>query len=156
MTCLRLVYGVTVFVALMLAGAASAQASASHQIGISIPSLLRLRIDQHVTSDHASVPVHVRVEGSLREIEPASTRVEVLANTAWQLSVRDASDSDANGLVLQWHALGASGVVRVSPSIVASGGATGGWRAIDVGYAVANEPADGAYRATIAYTLVRP
>ena len=156
MTWLRLLYRVTALAALVLAGAATAQTSASHQLAISIPSLLRLRIDQHVTSDHASVPVHLRVEGSRREIEPASTRVEVLANTAWQLSVRDASASDANGLVLHWHALGASGVVRVSPSIVASGGATRGWRPIDVGYAVANEPADGAYRAVIAYTLVRP
>jgi len=155
-TWLRLLYGVTALVALALAGGASAQASASHQIGVSIPSLLRLRIDQYVASDHASVPVHVRVEGSRREIEPASTRVEVLANTAWQLSIRAASDSDANGLVLHWHALGASGVVRVSPSIVASGGATRGWRAVDVGYAVANEPANGAYGVVIAYTLVRP
>ena len=156
MTWLRLLYRVTALVALVLAGAATAQTSASHQVAISIPTLLRLRVDHLVTSDHASVPVNVHVEGSLHDIEPAATRVEVLANTAWELSVRDASGADANGLALRWHALGASGAVRVSPSIVASGGPTRGWRAIDVGYAVANEPADGTHRAVVAYTLVRP
>ena len=156
MTWLRLVYGVTVFVALMLAGGASAQASASHQIGISIPSLLRLRIDQHVTSDHASVPVHVCVEGSLREIEPASTRVEVLANTDWQLSVRFAPDRDGAGIELRWQTGGSSGALLDRPSRIASGRATGGWRAIEVGYAVGSAPFDGEYRGVIAYTLARP
>ena len=156
MTWLRLVYRVTALVALVLAGAASAQASASHQIGISIPSLLRLRIDQQVASDHASVPVRVRVEGSRREIEPASTRVEVLANTDWQLSVRFAPDRDSAGIEVRWQTSGSSGALLDSPSLIARGRATGGWRAIEVRYAVSSAPFDGEYRGVIAYTLARP
>lgn len=156
MAWLRLVYGASALVTLMLASVASAQTSASRQIGISIPSLLRLRIDQQVASDHVSVPVLVRVEGSSRQIEPASTRVEVLANTDWQLSVRFAPDRNSPGIELRWQTGGTSGALLDRPSLIASGRATGGWRAIEVGYAVGSAPFDGEYRGAIAYTLARP
>lgn len=142
--------------ALALAGSTLAQGSASHHVSVSIPTVLRLRIDHQVASDHASVPVSVHVEGARRTIDPAATRVEVLANTAWQLSVSYTPGAGGSGLVLSWHALGGSGVLRASPSLLGADRATGGWRPIDVTYGVVNHPADGHYQGVIAYTLARP
>ena len=152
----RLAHAVATLAALALAGAANAQASASHTVAISIPALLRLRIDHHEASDHARVPIHVRVEGSRSEVEPASTLIEVLANTGWTLSARFEPEHDSDGIELRWQTDGGSGVLLASPSPVARGRATGGWRAIEVRYAVGGVPIDGAYRGVIAYTLARP
>ena len=153
---MRFLCGAATIVALALAGTTLAQGNADHQVSVSIPTVLRLRIDHQVASDHATVPIKVRVDGSLREIDPASTHLEVFANTAWQLSVSFASTADDAGLVLSWHALGNGDVLRGNPTGVATGRTTGGWRAIDVEYGVVNEPADGYYRGVIAYTLARP
>ncbi len=153
---MRFLPGVATIVALALAGSAFAQSSANHQVSVSIPTVLRLRIDEHVASDHATVNVSIRVEGALRTIDPASTRLEVSANTAWQLSVSYTSTVDDSGLVLSWHALGNSDVLHGSPTVVATGHSTGGWRAVHVDYGVVNEPADGDYQGLIAYTLARP
>ena len=153
---MRYSFAVATIVALALVGSTLAQGSANHQVSVSIPTVLRLRIDHTVSSDNASVPVSVRVDGALREIDPASTRLEVFANTAWQLSVSYTPVAGGSGLVLSWHAAGTSGVLRGSPAIVAGGRATGGWRLIDVDYGIVNEPADGTYQGVIAYTLARP
>ena len=153
---MRFPFALATIVALALAGSTFAQGSAQHQVGVRIPTVLRLRIDHQVASDHADVPVTVRVSGALREIDPAATRLEVFANTDWQLSISYAPVAGGSGLVLSWHAVGNHGVLRGSPSIVAGGRATGGWRSIDVGYGIVNEPADGTYQGVIAYTLARP
>ena len=153
---MRFLHGLATIAALALAGSTLAQGSANHQVSVSIPTVLRLRLDHQVASHHASVPVSVRVEGALRAIDPTSTRLEVFANTAWQLSVSYAPTAGAADLVLSWHALGASGVLRASSSVLGDGHATGGWRPIDVTYELVSEPADGHYQGVIAYTLARP
>ena len=143
-------------VALALAGTAVAHGGASHQVSITIPTVLRLRVDEREARDTLSVPIRVEVARALHDIDPASTRLQVFANVAWQLSVSYRPVGDASGLVLSWHAHGASGILRSAPGVVASGRETGGWRTIDVDYGVANEPADGEYHGVIAYTLARP
>lgn len=153
---MRFLHGLATIVALALVGSTLAQGSANHQVSVSIPTVLRLRIDHTVASDHASVPVNVRVDGALREIDPAGTRLEVFANTAWQLSVSYTPVAGGSGLVLSWHAAGNSGILRSSPAIVAGGRATNGWRSIDVDYGIVNDSADGTYQGVIAYTLARP
>ncbi len=153
---MRFLCTVATIVALALAGSTLAQGSASHHVSVSIPTVLRLRLDHQVASDHASVPVSIRIEGALRTIDPASTRLEVFANTAWQLSVSYAPVGRDSGLVLSWNALGNSGVLHASPSVLGGGRATGGWRPIDVTYELVSEPADGHYQGVIAYTLARP
>ena len=153
---MRVPFRVAFVVALLLSGPALAQGSAQHQVSVSIPTVLRLRISDRLPRDTVSVPIDVRVDGADRTIDPASTRLEILANTGWQLSARYTAAHVDSGLVLSWHALGEGGVLRGSPSIVAQGRATGGWRAIDVAYGVANAPVDGHYQGVITYTLARP
>lgn len=153
---MRVPYRIAFIVALLLSGPALAQGSAQHQVSVSIPTVLRLRIDDRVAHDIVSVPIDVRVDGADRTIDPASTRLELLANTGWQLSARYTAVHADSGLVLSWHALGEGGVLRGSPSIIARGRATGGWHAIEVAYGVANAPVDGHYRGVITYTLARP
>ncbi len=153
---MRFLHGLATIVALALVGSTLAQGSANHHVSVSIPTVLRLRIDNTVASDRASVPVSVRVDGALREIDPAATRLEVFANTAWQLSVSYTPVGGGSGLVLSWHTVGSSGVLGSSPAIVAGGRATGGWRLIDVDYGIVNASADGTYQGVIAYTLARP
>lgn len=153
---MRCLYAVATIVALALAGSGLAQSSASHQVSVSIPTVLRLKIDHQTASDQARVPISVTVDGGRSTIDPASTSIEVLANTAWQLSVSFQSAEPSSGIALSWSAGGAHGVLRDTPRVVASGRATGGWHGIDVAYGVVNEPADGVYRGLIAYTLARP
>jgi len=143
-------------VALALAGAADAHGGASHHVSITIPTVLRLRVDEREARDTLSLPIRVEVTRSQPAIDPASTRLQIFANVAWQLSVSYRPVGDASGLVLRWHAQGASGLLRSAPGIVASGPGTGGWRTIDVDYGVANEPPDGEYQGVISYTLARP
>jgi hypothetical protein len=143
-------------VALALAGAADAHGGANHHVSISIPTALRLRVDEPEARDTLSVPIRVEVTRSQPAIDPASTRLQVFANVAWQLSVSYRPVGDASGLALSWHTQAASGLLRSAPGIVASGPGTGRWRTIDVGYGVANEPAEGEYYGVIAYTLARP
>lgn len=153
---MRFPFALATIVALALAGSTLAQGSAQHQLGVRIPTVLRLRIDHQVESARANVPIDVRVEGARHEIDPATTRLEVFANTDWQLSISYTSVGNGSELVLRWHALGSEGVLQVSPSVLADGRATAGWHSIDVRYGIVNEPADGTYQGVIAYTLARP
>ena len=153
---MRFLHGLATIIALALAGSILAQGSANHQVSVSIPTVLRLRIDHQAANDHAAVPVAVRVESAVREIDPASTRLEVFANTDWQLSISYAPINGGSVLALSWHAFGASGTAHRSPSVLTGGRATGAWRSIDVTYGIVDEPADGTYQGMIAYTLARP
>ena len=142
--------------ALALPGSAIAQERASHQVRVSVPVVLRLRLDGGAVPNQAGLPLDVHVDGATSVIDPASTRLEVFANVGWQLSVSFVAHEGGEGLVLGWRGAGRDGVLRGSPSVVARGTPTGGWQPIDVAYRVVNEPADGTYRGTIAYTLARP
>lgn len=69
-------------------GGALAQGTASHQVSVSIPTVLRLRIDDGATSARAALDVTVLVAGDRVRIDPGSTRIEVRANADWALDVR--------------------------------------------------------------------
>jgi len=67
-------------------GGALAQGTASHQVSISIPTVLRLRIDDGSARDRASLDIAVEVADGVVRIDPGSTRVEVRANAGWAVS----------------------------------------------------------------------
>ena len=135
---------------------ALAQGTASHQVSVSIPTVLRLRIDDGATRDHASLDIAVEVTGDLVRIEPGTTHLEVRANADWALDVgyrpADGSASVPLGASVDggaWHHL--SSVARL-----ASGSATGGWRTFAVQYKLLESLSDGIYRGTVTYTLTQP
>lgn len=135
---------------------ALAQGTASHQVSVSIPTVLRLRIDDDSAHDRASLDVTVSVAGDRVRIDPGSTRVEIRANADWALDVRyhAASPSSAAPLTATldqtiWHRL--AGGARL-----ATGSATDGWRAFDVAYGLLHSISDGTYQGTIVYTLTQP
>ena len=135
---------------------ALAQGTASHQVSVSIPTVLRLRIDDSGTRDQASLDVTVSVADAYVRIDPGSTRVEIRANADWALDVQyRAASIEASvpmGATLDgttWHRL--SGGARL-----ATGTATGGWRAFDVQYGLLHSISVGTYRGTVTYTLTQP
>lgn len=137
-------------------GAALAQSSATHQVAVTIPTVLRLRLDDGATLDRASVDVAVQVAGGVVRIDPAATRVEVRANAGWALDAHYRPASGGATLALSatldgatWHRL--SGGARL-----AVGAATGGWRPYTVAYGVPGPVSDGTYLGTVVYTLTQP
>jgi hypothetical protein len=115
-----------------------------------------LRLDDGGARDAASLDVAVSVAGDRVRIDPGSTRVEIRANAAWALDVRYTAAPGNAGVPLgatldgrAWHRL--SGGSRI-----ATGSATGGWRAFDVAYSLLDSVSDGTYRGTVTYTLTQP
>lgn len=134
---------------------AFAQGTASHQVSISIPTVLRLRIDDATTRDRAALDVAVTVAGDHVQITPGSTRVEIRANAAWALDVRyhpDGGGAAPLGATLDgatWHSLS-------NGARLATGSATGGWQPYDVAYGLLGSLSDGTYRGSVTYTLTQP
>lgn len=137
-------------------GVAHAQATATHQVSITIPTVLRLRVDDAAPVDRATVDVLVTVRGEAVTIDPGATRIAVRANAGWALDARyrPAAGSAAAplGATLDgttWHALrhGAR---------LATGTATGGWRDLTVRYGLLESLSDGTYHGTVVYTLTQP
>ncbi len=137
-------------------GGALAQGTASHQVSVSIPTVLRMRIDDATTRDRSALDVAVTVAGDRVRINPGSTRIEVRANADWALDVRYRAASNAATVPLgatldgtTWHRL--AGGTRL-----ATGSATDGWRAFEVTYGLLRSLSDGTYRGTVVYTLTQP
>ena len=137
-------------------GGALAQGTASHQVSVSIPTVLRLRIDDGTARDRASLDIAVSVAGDVVRIDPGSTRIEVRANADWALDVRYQTASGSADLPLgatldgsTWHRLR-------DGARLAAGSATGGWRAFEVRYGLLASLSDGTYRGTVTYTLTQP
>ena len=137
-------------------GGTLAQGTASHQVSISIPTVLRLRIDDAAEGDHASLEVAVEVAGEFVRIDPGSTRIEIRANADWALDVRYRAASNGVAAPLgatldghTWHRL--SDGARLG-----TGSATGGWRAFEVAYGLLGSLSDGTYHGSVIYTLTQP
>lgn len=137
-------------------GGALAQGTASHQVSVSIPTVLRLRIDDATARDRAALDIAVTVAGDHVRIDPGTTRIEVRANADWALDVRYRAASGSPGVPLgatldgsTWHRL-------ASGARLATGTATGGWRALDVRYGLLSSLSDGTYRGSVVYTLTQP
>lgn len=137
-------------------GFALAQSTAAHEVSVTIPTVLRLRVDDGAAADRATIDVLVTVRGAAVAIDPGATPVAVRANAGWALDARyrpaDGSDALPLGATLDgttWHALrhGAR---------LASGAATGGWRDLTVAYGLLASVSDGTYRGTVVYTLTQP
>ena len=135
---------------------ALAQGSASHQVSISIPTVLRLRMVDSATSDRATHAVAVEVAGDVVRIEPGTTRIEIRANDDWALDVqyRPAGGSASVPLAASvdgstWHRLS-------DGARIATGAPTGDWRSIDVAYRLLSAVADGSYQGTVTYSLTQP
>lgn len=137
-------------------GGALAQGTTSHQVSVSIPTVLRLRLDDVAASDRASLDVAIQVAGDRVRIDPGSTRVEVRANADWALDVRyrpaTGSASAPLGATLDgtiWHRL-------ADGARLATGSATGEWRAFEVAYSLLASLSDGTYLGSVVYTLTQP
>ncbi len=149
-----------VLVVLGLANIAAAQKSAGHDVSISVPNILRLKIDDDVAQDQANVDVSIRVADGAFEIAPAGSSVQVMANSAWQLSASYVPASEADAAAqLMWRAeADKSGWERFTsyPQIIERGENTGGWQNFDLRYGLQTLPADGHYQGTVTYTVTRP
>jgi hypothetical protein len=133
-----------------------AQGTASHRVSISIPTVLRLRLDDGATRDSAALDLAIEVAGETVRIEPDRTRIEVRANAPWALDVRYERAADS-GEVPLGVALEGMDLRRIAHGIrLASGAATGGWRALDFRYGLLDSLSDGTYHGTVTYTLTQP
>ena len=137
-------------------GGALAQSTVSHQVSVSIPTVLRLRLIDGATSDRAAHDVAVEVAGDVVRIEPGATRIEVRANDDWALDVqyrpaRGSASVPLGGSVdgTTWHRLS-------DGARIATGTPTGDWRTIDVAYRLLTNVADGTYQGTVTYSLTQP
>ncbi len=138
---------------------AAAQKSASHDVSVGIPNVLRLKIDDKVAQDKANVDVDIRVSNGAFEIAPAGSNVQVMANSAWQLSASYVPASEADAAAqLMWRAEAEGNWERFTayPQIIESGENTGGWKNFDLRYGLQSLPADGRYQGTVTYTVTRP
>ena len=145
------------FLTLMLFSAAVAQEGASHDVKLSVPNLLRLKIDDNV-QNRGEVDISIRVSEGVFVIEPAMTTVQVMANSAWHLSVSysPASQADAQAQLL-WQTDGQRGWQRFTayPQVLESQN-TSGWRTFSVHYGLQTLPTDGLYQGTVTYTATYP
>jgi len=143
---------------LFLAAPCAAQTRATHEVSVSLPTILRLRIDAGPTWSLGGVPLTIDVAAGVASLEPDHTRVQVLANTRWQLSAAFNPEGNSTPLELgfvvddrpvTWHR---TSLVHV----VLRGDATCGWHEETIRYLLAAVPADGSYGGLITYTLTRP
>lgn len=138
----------------LAASLAHAQTTAQHTVTVSIPTVLRLQVGGPARSDAQSVDFVIN--GTT--VTPNAMTVQVFANSAWTLTVQD---SGGDGPALQYALLGSSGWATPSQRpVVASGGPTGGWLPLELGFQVADPNAaallSGTHKRTLLFTLTRP
>jgi hypothetical protein len=143
---------------LVLGAPCAAQTRSSHEVRVSVPTILRLRVDDGALGTVAEVPLSIDVTGGIARIEPGRTRIRILANTRWQLSAAFAPVAGSESLQLTYAVDGNMAVRRSSEfaPVIMRGAATCGWREASVQYGLAGLPADGAYAGVITFTLARP
>jgi len=155
---MRSVVALVGLITLLLAAPCAAQTRTTHEVSVSLPMILRLRIDGEHTRSLGEVPLTINVAAGVASLEPEHTRVQVFANTRWQLSAAFTAEGMSASLELgfvvddrpvTWHS---TSLVHV----VLRGDATCGWREETIRYLLATIPADGSYGGTITYTLTRP
>lgn len=137
-------------------GIGLSQTTASHQVAVTVPCVLRLRLDDGAAGPQAALDVAVSVaEGRVR-IDPNRTRVEVHANTSWALDAHFVPHAGSPGAPLAasldgdtWHRL--LGGARLD-----CGKATRGWHAVTVLYGLLEAVSDGTFLGTLVFTLAQP
>ncbi|MCA9837717.1 MAG: hypothetical protein KC422_12440 [Trueperaceae bacterium] len=114
---------------------ASAQ-SAEHSIKVAIPVILQLRIQDAVSADF-SVPLEIQETDTGLELSQSKTRLEVLANTSWQLQVK----VQAKDLPFRLRASSSQASVDLTayPQVLARGEATAGWQDLPIYYDLKNQ-----------------
>jgi hypothetical protein len=141
---------------LILAGGVLAQTTASHQVSVSIPVVLRLRLDGDRPIAEGAVDVEVLAQAGVTTIDPGTTRVEVRANASWTLDARFLADVGSETLALTAR-LGSGPWQDLRGGVeLLAGEATQGWTVFEVAYGVAHLLSDGIYRGTVLFTLTRP
>ena len=141
-----------------MSSVAWAQKSASHDVKLSVPNILRLKIDDSAARDQAKVAIQIRVADGAFEIAPALSTVQVMANSAWQLSANyvPASQKDAAQLMWRVETEGSWERFTAYPQLVEQGENTKGWQSFNFRYGLQTLPADGHYQGTVTYTVTRP
>ncbi|MCA9838987.1 MAG: hypothetical protein KC422_18875 [Trueperaceae bacterium] len=146
---------VLAFFILMMVAFAAAQ-NANHDLKVSIPSVLILKLSN--SNDQETVPVAIEVKGESYQINPTQTQIEVMANRDWSLSAsyQAASQADAQAK-LMWRSSAEWQRFGYADSIIASGSQTSGWHKLQVDYKLDTPlPPSGTYQGLITYTLTRP
>ena len=143
---------------LVLSAPCAAQTRNSHEVRISVPTILRLRIDDGAPGSVAEVRLSIDVAAGIARFDPGQTRIQILANTRWQLTVAFARTEGSEPIELTYAVV--DGVVLRHASafapVLLRGDATCGWREASVQYGLARTPTDGTYGGVITYTLARP
>jgi len=129
---MRTIVVLIALLALVVAGAGAAQSS-GHGVAVTIPEVLRLRID------------------------PDARGLEVSAGGRWQLSASYAPAGDGTDSAPPVWSLGDGwNTFRSWEAVVAAGAQTCGWRSVDIAYGPSTRSADAIDRGVIVYTLARP
>ena len=121
--------------------------STKHTVAISMPTVLQLRINGVETN---SQTLNLKADQQGMMMTPDLTRLEVFANTDWQLTVTVNSET-------KLQAMSGSQLVNLSqlPSVLLSGSKTKGWKEYAVSYQAA---AAGSVeeQVTVSYILTQP
>lgn len=135
----------------VLPGMARAQATAQNTVTVRIPTVVRLRIDPSTAASSRSVDF--TVDGAA--VTPDHLAIDVLANTAWTLTVQETGGS---GPQLQYDVDGSDTwrTPAQQPQVDAGSGPTGGWQPILLAFRVASPGPPGSTRQTLTFTLARP
>ncbi len=135
--------------AVLSAAPARAQTTVHNTVTVTIPTVLRLRIDRSTAQDRASVDF--TLEGTT--LTPASLQIDVFANAGWALTVSYASD---RGPGILYRVAGTSGWWSPDQKpTIAQGPPTRGWRALHLDFSAQAPTAEPEHR-TLVFTLARP
>jgi hypothetical protein len=151
-----LVVGGGILVVLAGSWAGAQPDPAAHRVSVTIPQVLRLRLDGGARSAVGEVPIRVRVDDGRLHLDPPSTRLAILANGAWQLTVAFTPDAASGTLPLLATVDGAAPTRLGAPQALLAGAPTRGWVDATVRYGLAYLPADGTYGGVVTFTLARP
>lgn len=147
-------------IVLSLFAMAKAQTSAGHTAMVQIPPVLRLRLTDMPASDRVVEEIRISVEGDVARITPAGTRLQVYANTDWQLLATYAPDrSDDQLATLAWRLTGTGTWTPFTryPQVLVADRATHRWQSVALDYGLVGTPSpDEEYRGVVIFTLMQP
>lgn len=134
----------------LLSAPAAAQSTAHNTVTVSIPTVLRLKIDAAGGADRASAGFTIQDS----TVTPDHLTIEVFANDAWSLTVDEVTgsgphlryDVDRSG---RWRSTATRSTVGSSPV------GTNGWASYYLRFRVDGR-ASGRYQRTLLFTLSHP
>jgi hypothetical protein len=139
------------------------QTSSSHAAVVRIPPVLHLRLvgsSDSPASNRVIEEIDISVDEGLVRITPAGTRLQVFANTGWQLLATYAPHRSEGGpATLAWRPSGGGAWTPLTPypQVLVADRATQRWTGIDLDYGLVRPlPPDGAYGGVVTFTLVQP